>query len=627
MIPSYVRWKLGISTAIIALSIGFVTLKGPTLVKGMAKASLEQGLAPLGIAHVEIDAIRFGWGRIYLQDIHTSGPVSAPNLTIQEMDIALSLFLGMKAVDVVGATLELKDTNAPGLPKEEWRAKINDLGKAIHRLKPLKIPTISMHDCLLIIPAVQKNPLKIPLHVVTETTVARHQVLTIEWGEHGEETFYGQFILELGKKGMKVDLHAAHVDIKIPSLELKASEISFWGTTESEENEGCKAEGFAKLDHLALAPYGQLKMPLEVNVEASGTEDNLDLDTLTISSPRSETSILEIEGTFKPGQRSAQIVLTSQIPQLSALWDFTPFLATHAGDKVSVGGQVNVAAEILWEGGDIKTSALALDLKNGTLARGGFSIEGVTSQVIFSTLNPLTTKGTQRLSATKLALAGINLRNVVLECLFDPDGLLQINQFTAELLSGKVKAHHFQRLDKHRPSYQFEAHFKRIELADILKLTDLKSLSGRARLAGSASMRYGLEEGLEVLQAELHSISDSGLIQYKPDSSIEKGISLDQEVNMAFQVLSDLSFTVFNVRLERAPNNPSEMQGIVKILGSNPKVLNGYPFEFNIVTTGKLKDFVMNTIHHMNPYTDLSELTNAARASKESREAAEKAGN
>lgn len=620
-IRPYLKWVLIVFTATVVLSIGFLTLKGPTLVKGISKAFLEQSFAPLGIEHVEIDTVRFGWGRIYLENIHTTAPSFAPSLRVQEMDIALSVFFRIKAIDMVGATLELKDGVSPSFSKDEWRGKIDHFGKVIDHIKQLKLPTIAMHDCLLIIPAAQ-GPLKIPVHAVTETTVTRNQVLTVDWGEYGENKFYGQFILELGQKGGKIDVHTANIDIKMPSFQIKAPEISFWGTTANEEEEGYKVDGFAKFDHLMLASYGTLKMPLEVNFEGSGTQDNLVLDELTISPQKSKTNLLELEGRFKPDQSFAQMVLTSQIPQLSKLWDFTPLLATHANDKVSVEGYLNLAGKVLWEEGRFK-SALALNIKGVTVAREGFSIEGVASQLTFSALKPLTTKGPQRLSATKLSFGGIDLKNILFECLFDNKGLLQINQFTAEALRGKLKAHRFQRLaNTSHPSYQFEADFENIELADILKLTDLRSLSGRAKLAGNASMRYGLEEGLDVLQAELHSISDFGLIQYKPESGGGEMASLDQkEVNMAFQVLDNLNFTLFNVRLEHSPNHPSEMQGIVKMLGSNPKVLNGYPFEFNIVTTGKLKDLVINTIQHMKPYTDLKELNKAIQVTKEAKAA------
>jgi hypothetical protein len=47
------------------------------------------------------------------------------------------------------------------------------------------------------------------------------------------------------------------------------------------------------------------------------------------------------------------------------------------------------------------------------------------------------------------------------------------------------------------PVFQFEADFENIELAEILKLTDLESLSGQAKLAGNASLRYDLKEGFD----------------------------------------------------------------------------------------------------------------------------------
>lgn len=618
----YLQRGLIVFAGLVVFGGGVLTWKGPALVKNMAKASLERSLAPLGIDQVEIDSVNFGWWRVYLTDIHTKASSSAPSLSIEEMDVALSLFFKMKAIDVVGATLELKEGDKVSFSKDDWQGKVAHLRKAISHINRLKLPAIALRDCLLVIPGTQ-GLLKIPVHATTETTVTRNQLLTIDWGELAENKFSGQFVLELGRKGVTLDLHTTNINIQTPFFQIKAPEISLWGSTASEGGEGYKIDGFAKLDRLMLASYGSLKAPLEVNVEGVGTPDNLVLDELTITTNGRDVNLLELEGNFNPSQSSAQMVLTAQISQLSKLWDFTPLLATHAKDKVAVEGKVNLAGEVVWEKGHLTTSALALDIRGLTVTREGFSIEGANSKLIFSTLKPLTTQGLQRASATKLSMAGIDLKKVRIEGLVDAKGVWQIQQFTAKTLGGTLKAHSFQRdVNTPSPAFQFEADFKNIELADILKLTDLRSLSGHAKLAGSASMRYGLEDGLDVVQAELHSVSDSGHIQYKPQQGEGGGAPFDQkEVNMAFQVLDDLNFTLFNVRLEHAPNNPSEMQGIVKMLGSNPKVLNGYPFEFNIVTTGKLKDLVVNTLQHMKPVADLTELNKAVKATKEAKAA------
>lgn len=613
----YLQRGLIIFAGLIVLGGGLLAWKGPTFVKRVAVISLERNLASLGINHIEIDAVNFGWWRIYLKDIHTKNSSSEPTLNIEEMDIAFSLFFKVKAIDVVGATLEVKDGKSVPLMGIDWQDKTDQWDKRIKQINQLQLPAIALRDCLLVLPG-SKEVLKIPVHATTERTVTRNQVLTIDWGDHEANKFNGQFSIDMGRKGITLDLHATNIDIQMPSFQIKAPEITVWASSASENGEGYKIDSFARLDHLRMSSWGALKAPLEINLGGVGTPDNLVLDEFTVMTKEGDGNLLELEGNYKPSTASAQLVLTAQIEQLSKLWDFTPLLAMHANDKVTVDGKVNLSTEISWEKGILTTSALALDVRGVNVAREGFSIGGLATKFIFKSLKPLTTPGLQRVLATKLKIAGVELKNVNFECLFDTEGLFQIKDCMAETLSGSLKAHKFQRLVKSsRPAFQFETNFENIELADLLKLTDLNNLSGHAKLAGNASLRYGLDEGIDVLQAELHSVSDSGVIQYK-SSEEKKESSLDESnVKMAFQVLDNLHFTLFSVRLDPSPTNPKEMQGIVKMLGSNPTVLNGYPFEFNIVTTGELKDLVRITLQQMNPVPDLKELNKAVKATKD----------
>jgi len=613
----YVKRGLIACGCVLLLGCGLLIFKGPSIAKNMAQVSLEKSLRPLGIHQINIESINFGWGRLYFRDIRSQPTNSTPSLTIQEMDMAISPFFKVKAIDIVGATLELKDSDKISFSKNNLHEKLGGIGKILKSVKQMNIPSLAMRDCLLILPS-SHGSIKLPLHAVTETTVTRNQVLTIDLGEAGGNNFSGQLVLDISRKGTVLDVHTTNLDIKTPTFQIIAPEVSFRGSTGSEGEEGCKIDGFAKLNQLKLDGYGSLKAPLEVNLEGEGTPDYIVFDELRVQTLGKDNDLLELEGNFKPSENSGQLILTTQINQLSNLWDFTPLIAGHNGDKVTVNGKLNLTSELFWDKGVLKTSVLALNLKGGSLKKDGFSLEGASTQVLFNTLKPLTTKGTQRISATKLTTSGIDLSKVAFECLFDATGLFQIKKFTAETLSGTLKAHQFKRIEKAAgPSFQFETDFENIELADILKLTDLKTLSGRAKLAGNASMSYDLQGGLDVNQAELHSISETGLIQYQPaDGKIEASHLGQGGASMAFQVLDNLNFTVFNVRLEHLADNPAEMQGIVKMLGSNPKVLNGYPFEFNIVTTGKLKDLVINTLHHMKPPTDLGKLNQAIKETK-----------
>jgi hypothetical protein len=614
----YLKIGLIIFALFFGLISAFLFVKGPSIIKGMAQATLAKNLAPLGIKHVEIDKVNVGLGRFYFRGIRSSSSSSEPSLNIQEMDVALSIFLKVKAIDVVGASLEMKENNSVSYSHDLIKEKVARFGKLINQMKQIKIPTFAMRDCLLIVPSSQ-GPLKLKVHATTEMTVAQNQILTIDWGEYGDKSFYGQFIVDSGKKGITLDLHMANIDLQTPTFQIKAPEISFWGTTAHEVDENYKFDGLAKIDQLMLQKFGTLKQPLEVNVEGDGSPDNMVLDELSIVTTSDGKSIIELEGSYKPSQLAGQIILTAQISQLSNLWDFKQLVSPQGTGTIS--GKLNLTSEINWEKGDIKTSALALNLKEGKLIRNGLVVEGANTQIVFDSLKPLRTKGEQTASASKITLSGVDLKNVSLKGAYDADGLFQIKTFTAETLHGSLTAHRFQRIEVNsKQAYQFETDFKNIELAEILKLTDLNSISGRAKLSGNASMRYSADEGFDIQQGELHSVSSSGLLQYKPGTSKEEQDLLGQkDVNIAFQVLDNLNFTVFNVRLSQDAKNPSEMQGVVKILGSNPNVLNGYPFEFNIVTSGKLKDLVLNTLKHMRSPADMGEINKAITATKEAK--------
>jgi hypothetical protein len=615
---SYLKYGWISFVFIFIIGGAFLAIKGPGIARGMAKASLERHLLPLGVKQVEIDSINFGWGRVYMRDIHTKSSPSEPSISIQEMDIALSIFLNAKAVDIIGATLEFKEGDKINFTNEDLKTKLTQFGKAIGQLKQLKIPSLAMRDCLLIVPSTH-GPVKLPLHATTETAVSKKKILTIDWGEHGEKSFSGQFVLESESKGNTIDVHMANIDIQTPAFQLRAPEISLWGTTVHDASEGYKVDGYAKLDHLALEKYGTLKQAVEINLEGEGTPESYVLDELTITSLGKDMNVLEMEGSFKPYSASGRLILTSQISQISNLWDFTSMLASHSQEKVVVGGKLNLTSEIQWDKGTMTTSVLAVDIKGGEVSHEGLFIQDANTQFVFTSLKPLNTKGDQTISAKKLSVSDIVLNNLSFHCLFDKDGVFQIRKFVAEILKGNLVAHQFQRSDKgNKPAFKFETNFKDIELAEILKLADLSNLTGSAKLAGSASVRYSLESGLDILQAELHSISNTGVIQYRPGTSTGMNeIANNKEVNMAFQVLDNLHFSVFNVRLVEDAKNPAELQGIVKILGSNPNVLNGYPFEFNIVTTGKLRNIISNTLKHMGPSPNLTELNQAIKATKE----------
>jgi hypothetical protein len=613
MYPYLKRGIILFSTIVVFAGAGFYW-KGTSLVRAIAQESLEKALSPIGIHEVEIDALSFGWGRIYLRDIQSKESPSNSTLSIQELDIAFSPFFGIKAIDMIGVSLDLKGTDQSSFSIEELKERLASVGKMITRFKTAALPQIAIRESSFIVPT-HKGPLNVPLQMMTQTTVMRHQIMTLDFGEQGEARFSGQIILDFGQEGVSLDVHTTNIDLETPHFQLKAPEISLLCHLVKGETDGGQIEGFAKINQLKLHHYGTLLAPLEINLAASGTPEKFVLDELTIteeggSSPKGAMppALFEFEGSFEPARLYAQAVVAFQIPRLAKLWDFTPLFERSGAEKISIGGNLIGEGELVFDKDRLTTQTFDVKIKDVSFVRDGFSLEGASSHLILKGLMPLTTKGSQHVAIRQASLAGINLKDVRFSFLFDDKGMLQIDQFMAAALGGTLKAGRFRRITP--AILQFETDFKGIELAEILKLTDMSTLSGQAKLGGNALMQYSPEEGVDVIQAQLDSISESGVIQYKPKKGNSGEPPVGQsEIEMAYNVLDNLHFTLLNIRLHHIPNNPGEMQGTVKILGSNPNVLNGYPFEFNIVTTGKLKDLVANTLKHMNPPADFQNKT------------------
>jgi len=128
----------------------------------------------------------------------------------------------VKAVDIVGATLELKEGGIASFSNNDLQDKVGYFDKTISNIKQLKLPVFAMRDCLLIIPS-SEGFLKLPLHAMTETTVTRNQVLTVDLGEPGDKKFSGQFVLDIGRKGTTIDVHTTNIDFKTPTFQNKST--------------------------------------------------------------------------------------------------------------------------------------------------------------------------------------------------------------------------------------------------------------------------------------------------------------------------------------------------------------------------------------------------------------------
>lgn len=592
-------FKRGILTIVLMIIMGASLLiyKAPNLIHDKIQTSLEHALSPLGIKHLRIQATHLKWGELHLENIQTERTPTLPELSIQSLKIVFSPLFKIRTLEIKEGQLNLKHKDMSKDFTKRWQSKWDDFTNLLHHIMHLKPPTINMYNCSLIIPTLQ-GPLKIPVRSATKTTLRAQDTFVIDWGDEKGKEFSGHLVFEFGTDITTALLKSTNIDFETESFHVKSPSLSLYSRFSKAQGNVYQVKGHAQIDTLKVLSFGSLKTPIELNLLTNSTSDYWRVKNLTLTS-KDKKNTFNLQGLIDPEKTKTHLKFNLQIPQLSKIWNFKPL----AEGKVSLNGSTH------WQNGLWICDSCVLKIHRGSLIQKDFSIQNLSGNLHFETLFPFSTKKAQHIEIEKLTFHDILFENTFCDGFLDSQEHLQIHKITSHALGGYIKAYQFQRLTTQKTlPFHFFVNLEEIELMNILKLTNLDNLSGQAKLTGHGVMCYDSKQGFNIERAEIRAIS-KGLIQYKLNEETAEPFAFQQEeVNMAFQALNNLHFSTLVIQLTQDSQIPSEMQATVKMLGNNPNVLNGHPFEFNIVTTGKLKDLIINTLHHMTQPTNLKEL-------------------
>lgn len=143
-----------------------------------------------------------------------------------------------------------------------------------------------------------------------------------------------------------------------------------------------------------------------------------------------------------------------------------------------------------------------------------------------------------------------------------------------------------------------------IDLQKLTALAEMSNLDIVGKVSGNVTLKAD-DAGIEIQNALLKLATAGGHLSYKPQGPMD---NLPSETKLALTALEDFNFNTLTVELKPSDAKSRDLQATVKIKGSNPKVLNSYPFEFNIQTTGKLLELLNNTLNSFSQPQNLREL-------------------
>ena len=278
--------------------------------------------------------------------------------------------------------------------------------------------------------------------------------------------------------------------------------------------------------------------------------------------------------------------------------DLSPVLVGPA----NVTGRLDVAGAAAWSSGDFKASGV-LDLKQLGFALASAGVfEGVSGRIEVTDLLNMKSAPGQKLTLDKVTL-GLPIENG--EIRFTLIGYDAIRLESAQWPFGGG----FIRVDPQDFKFSSEAENRIVaravnwdlaKLADQFKLPDMK-------LAGIVAGEFPVvfTTGSAVIDhATLKSVNP-GVIQYSGSTGDAAG-QADQNSKMLFDALKDFHYEVLQVGLDG--NLTGKLLLKLSILGRNPDVLSGQPFQLNIGVDSALVPLLTSTMQRPDVRTAIEQV-------------------
>ena len=278
--------------------------------------------------------------------------------------------------------------------------------------------------------------------------------------------------------------------------------------------------------------------------------------------------------------------------------DLSPFLVGPA----NVTGRVDIAGNATWSSGDFKASGV-IDLKKLGFALASAGVfEGVSGHIEVSDLLNMKSAPGQRLTLDKVTL-GLPIEKG--EIAFSLIGYDAIRLESAQWPFGGG----FIRADPRDFKFASEAENRIVaravdwdlaKLAEQFKLPDMK-LQG---VVGGEFPVVFTTGSAQIDHATLKSVKP-GVIQYS-GSAGDAAAQADDNSKMLFDALKDFHYEVLQVGLNG--NLTGKMLLTLSILGRNPDVLSGQPFQLNIGVDSALVPLLTSTMQRPDVRTAIEQV-------------------
>ncbi|WP_083330941.1 intermembrane phospholipid transport protein YdbH family protein [Halofilum ochraceum] len=258
--------------------------------------------------------------------------------------------------------------------------------------------------------------------------------------------------------------------------------------------------------------------------------------------------------------------------------DVLPALA----ERVEAEGGARGSARIAWGEDGVDGSATAT-ITDMDVTSGAATISGLRGELELDRLRPPRTPRSQRLEADFID-AGVRIDRPTLEFAVErlqgsPFGI-HVIAAEGRVVEGTIAVRDW-RFDPFAQVYDPTVLVEGVSLEKLLERLSIEGLEGRGQLSGPIPL-FITEEGVAIRDGRLRGLD--GHVRYRSARAERALGDTNRTVDLMLQALRDFDYEKIEIDLVRELAGASRVD--IQMQGSNPDVLDGHPFKFNIAITG-----------------------------------------
>lgn len=252
--------------------------------------------------------------------------------------------------------------------------------------------------------------------------------------------------------------------------------------------------------------------------------------------------------------------------------DLFPILAGQVKD---LDGTVGIAGTLRWTAKAL-TPDLTLTLKDVSLPTSSAQVQSINGAIKLSGFWPPVTPGGQSLTAT-ITAPGLPPAKLSLTGQLAAKPAVKLDRLAVDIAGGEISATSFT-LDPAAPNIATTLKVDHVDLGEITKLIGLSGLTGSGQLDGQVPFTY--KGGKVTVKAGKLAARGPGTLSYKPQKLPDQIAQAGDSVQLAMQALSDFHYDKLSLELDKSETGEGTV--MLRLEGSNPAVLQGQVFNFNI---------------------------------------------